>query len=68
MGELSRYSEKIMRVYHNSDTLLARVDYLCGEGEITHFATDYANMPLPKEDSVFLDVKKNYVWLYGCRK
>lgn len=66
MGDLSKYGEKIMRVYHNSDTLLARVNYLCGEGEITHFATDYANMPLPKEDSVFLDVKKKYVWLYGC--
>lgn len=66
MSDLSRYSEKIMRVYHNPDTLLARVGYLCGEGEITHFATDYADMPLSKEDSVFLDAKKKYVWLYGC--
>ena len=66
MGDLGKYSEKIMRVYHNPDTLLARVDYLCGEGEIAHFVTDYANMPLPKEDSLFLNVKKKYVWLYGC--
>lgn len=66
MGDLSKYSEKIMRVYHNPDTLLARVGFLCGEGEITHFATDCTNMPLPKKDSVFLDAKKKYVWLYGC--
>ena len=68
MGDLSKYSEKIMRVYHNPDTLLARVDYLCGEGEIAHFVSDYANMPLPKEDSVFLDVRQKYVWLYGCQR
>jgi len=68
MGDLSRYSEKIMPVYHNPDSLLARVDYLCGGGEITHFATDYSNMSLPKEDSVFLNVKQKYVWLYGCSR
>lgn len=68
MGNLSKYSDKIMRVYHNLDTLFARVNYLCGEGEIMYFATDYANTPLPKEDSVFLEVKQKYVWLYGCPK
>ena len=68
MGDLSKYSEKIMRVYHNPDTLIARVNYLCGEGEITHFVTDYANMPLSKEDSVFFAVKQKYVWLYGCMR
>ena len=55
-----------MKIYHNPDSLLARVHYLCGAGEITHFATDYANMPLPKQDSVYLDVKQKNVWLYGC--
>lgn len=66
MGSLSRYSEKMIRIYHNPDTLLARVEYLCGANEITHFVTDYANMSLTKEDSVFLEVKRKYVWLYGC--
>ena len=66
MGNLGNFKEKIVNIYVNPDTLLARVDYLCGEGEISHFATDYANMPLLKEDSVFLDVKKKYVWLYRC--
>lgn len=67
-GSLVNFGAQMMRVYVNPDTLLSRVHYLCGEGEITHFATDYANMPLPKEDSVFLDVKQKYVWLYGCPK
>lgn len=62
------FNERIINVYHNPDTLLSRVQYLCGAGEITHFATDYANMPLPKQDSVYLDVKQKYVWLYGCSK
>ena len=63
---LSKFSEQIMKIYHNPDTLLSRVRYLCGAGEITHFATDYGNMPLSRQDSVFLDVKQKYVWLYGC--
>lgn len=67
-GSLANFGAQMMRVYSNPDTLLSRVHYLCAEGEITHFATDYANMPLPKEDSVFLDVKQKYVWLYGCPK
>lgn len=67
-GSLDNFGARMMRIYSNSDTLLSRVNYLCAENEITHFATDYANMPLPKEDSVFLDVKQKYVWLYGCSK
>ena len=67
-GSLANFGAQMMRVYSNTDTLLSRVHYLCAEGEITHFATDYSNMPLPKEDSVFLDVKQKYVWLYGCPK
>lgn len=65
---LSKFSEEIMNVYKNPDTLFSRVDYLCAVGEITHFITDYADVPLSKEDSVFLDVKQKYVWLYGCSK
>lgn len=67
-GSLANFGAQMMHVYSNPDTLLSRVHYLCAENEITHFATDYANMPLPKEDSVFLDVKQKYVWLYGCPK
>ena len=64
--DLNKVGERINDIYTNPDTLLARVHYLCGAGEITHFATDYANMPLPKQDSVYLDVKQKNVWLYGC--
>ena len=60
------FSKKILDVYKNPDTLLSRVNYLCVAGEITHFATDYADMPLSKEDSVFLNIKRKYVWLYKC--
>lgn len=66
LGNWGNYTREIAKVYANSDTLLARVQYLCTVGEITHFATDYADMPLSKEDSVFLDIKRKYVWLYKC--
>lgn len=66
LGNWGNYTREIAKVYANPDTLLARVRYLCTVGEITHFATDYADMPLFKEDSVFLDVKRKYVWLYKC--
>lgn len=63
---IRNFKEKMINVYMNPDTLLARVRYLCTANEITHFATDYANMPLAKDDSVFLNVKRKFVWLYGC--
>ncbi|MBQ3715749.1 MAG: hypothetical protein IJM92_00650 [Fibrobacter sp.] len=66
MVNLAKFKEEIIKVYGNPDTLLTRVRYLCGAGEVTHFATDYANMPLPKQDSVYLNVKQKFVWLYGC--
>ena len=66
LGDWGIYSERIAKVYANPDTLLARVNNLCKFHEITHFATDYANMHLLKVDSVFLDVKQKYMWLYEC--
>lgn len=66
LGNWGNYTQEIAKVYANPDTLLTRVQYLCTIGEITHFATDYADMPLSKEDSVFLDIKRKYVWLYKC--
>ena len=67
-NRVTDFGAKMMKIYLNPDTLLTRVQYLCDAGEITHFATDYANMPLPKQDSVYLDVKQKFVWLYGCSK
>lgn len=68
LGNWDNYTREIAKVYANPDTLLARVKYLCMVGEITHFATDYANMPLYKEDSLFLGIKKKYIYLYSCNK
>lgn len=62
------YAEMIRTVYTNHDTLFSRVEYLCSAGEITHFVTDNTNFPLYLQDSVYLDVKKKYVYLYECRK
>ena len=67
MVHLGEFKKEIYKVYTNPDTLFARVHYLCGAGEISHFATDYANMPLPKQDSVHLAKKNKYVYLYGCK-
>jgi len=66
LGNWGNYTQEIAKVYANPDTLLTRVQYLCTISEITHFATDYDDMPLFKEDSVFLDVKRKFVWLYKC--
>ncbi len=63
---LSRYRETINMVYSNPDTLLSRAKYLCDIGDISYLATDYSEIPLFKEDSVFLEVKKKYIFLYGC--
>lgn len=67
LGDWGNYSERIAKLYSNPDTILDRVRYLCSAGEITHFATDYANMPLQKQDSIFLGVKRKYLWLYECK-
>lgn len=66
IGYWGNYSKRIAKIYQNPDTLLARVYYLCSVGEITHFATDYTSIPLPKQDSLFLDVKQKNMWLYKC--
>ena len=34
-------------------------------GESFYLATDYSEMPLFKADSVFLEEKKKYIFLYG---
>lgn len=64
--EPSNYAETIRNVYVNLDTLMSRVGYLCNAGEISHLATDYRNLPLSLQDSVYLTVKKKYVYLYEC--
>ena len=64
--DLKDYGIQMMKVYQNTDTLLARVNYLCDEKEISHFATDIAELFFPKHDSVYLDQKHKFVWLYGC--
>ena len=68
LGDLGNYSRRITEVYANPDTLFARVKFLCEIGEITHFVTDYANMPLLRLDSLNLAKKNKYVYLYGCHK
>ena len=68
LGEWGDYTRRIASVYANPDTLLARVGYLCTVGEITHFASDYAEMALPKLDSASLNIKKKYIYLYNCNK
>ena len=60
------YRETIEMVYTLPDTLLSRVKYLCDIGDISYLATDYKDFPLIKEDSLYLDVKKKYIYLYNC--
>lgn len=66
LADMTNFKEKIYLIYQNPDTLLARVDYLCHAGEITHFVTDGLYAALPKLDSAYLDFRKITVYLYGC--
>ena len=66
LGDWGNYSQRIADVYANPDTLLTRVNFLCSINGITHFVTDYVEMTLPKQDSLYLSVKDKYVYLYGC--
>lgn len=65
-ADMAYFGHKIWEVYSNPDTLLSRVNYLCQAKEITHFATDYTSMPLPRLDSIFLEKKQKNIILYGC--
>lgn len=49
----------------NVDTLIDRVDFLCGINEITHLATDKAPLPFTKEDSTLVNDSQK-VYLYRC--
>ena len=66
LGNWGNYIERIADIYASPDSLLSRVRFLCGIGEISHFVSDYDNMALPRQDSAYLKVKHKFVWLYGC--
>ena len=47
------------------DSLLDRVSYLCGKGEITHVVSD-CDLPNVVLDSIPLDVMQKKTYLYSC--
>lgn len=53
-------------VYNDPDTLSTRTTYLCNLNEISHLVTDFNHLALTKEDSIYLEQKKTFVYLYGC--
>lgn len=67
LGNLGNYSRRIAEVYASPDTLFARVEFLCEIGEITHFVTENTRMSLKRLDSLYLEKKNKYVYLYGCK-
>lgn len=66
MRNMGDYRKRIQALYRDKGALANRVEYLCQNGEITHLATDYNDMPFDRLDSAYLDVKKKYVYLYRC--
>ncbi len=66
LADMSSFKIDILNIYQNPDTLLARVEFLCRRGEITHFVTDSNGYPLSKQDSTFLEKRDLFVYLYGC--
>lgn len=49
----------------NLDTLIDRVNFLCGINEISHLVSDRAPLPFVKEDSTMVNESQK-VYLYGC--
>jgi hypothetical protein len=55
----------ILQKIADSDTLIDRVEFLCGLNEISYLVTDKTPLPFVKEDSAM--VRNNQkVFLYGC--
>ena len=55
----------ILPKFANLDTLVDRVNFLCGLNEITHLVSDRTPLPFVKEDSAMAR-KDQKVFLYGC--
>ena len=66
LGNWGNYTREIAKVYANPDTLFVRVKYLCSLDEITFFVTDYMDLAFQKSDSLYLNKKKKYIYLYRC--
>jgi len=62
--ELGR--QAVMTKLMNRDTLVARINFLCGLNEITHVVTDYNDLPFSKTDSLLLNSKQVWIFLYPC--
>lgn len=57
--------EKIIAKISNKDTLVDRVNFLCGKGEIMHLVTDETTLPFAKEDSTMVSESQK-IFLYVC--
>lgn len=68
LGNWGNYTQRIAEIYANPDSLLSRVNFLCGIGDVLHFVTDFEKISLIRLDSLYLAEKKKYVYLYGCLK
>ena len=60
------FAKDIQIVYSNPDTLASRIQVLCQGKEISHLVTGHTQIPLPKQDSLFLSEMNMPVYLYGC--
>lgn len=46
--------------------LIDRAGFLCEAGEITHFVSDFNDLPYVKRDSVLMNVLNKEIYLYEC--
>ena len=69
--ELKPESERFFTIndmigkFANPDSLIDRVNFLCGVNEISHLVTDMTSLPFAKEDSAMVNDSQK-VYLYGC--
>ena len=57
--------KKILNKIADSDSLIDRMEFLCGLNEIANVVTDKTDLPFVKEDSVMVGGSQK-VYLYGC--
>ena len=57
--------EEVVNKLADVDTLIDRIFFLCGMGEITHLVTDKTGLPFVAEDSTMVNGNQK-TYLYGC--
>lgn len=65
-NEKNEYTIFASTTLSNPDTLVDRINFLCGKKEITHLVSDFPNLPYHPLDSLTLHALDKEIYLYQC--